>query len=75
MFIDHRQEQWPEWLGMAGFAYNNKVYTETKVSPFKVNQGQDPRMGFKMRKKEKYEGVEKFVERMKSMQKEAKAAL
>ena len=24
MFINHRQEQWPEWLGMAEFAYNNK---------------------------------------------------
>jgi len=25
MFIDHRQEQWPEWLGTAEFAYNNKL--------------------------------------------------
>ena len=25
MFIDHRQEQWPEWLGTAEFAYNNKA--------------------------------------------------
>jgi len=33
MFIDHRQEQWPEWLGTAEFAYNNKVHTGTKVSP------------------------------------------
>jgi len=22
MFINHRQEQWPEWLGTAEFAYN-----------------------------------------------------
>jgi len=47
----------------------------TKVSPFKANQGQDPRMGFKMRKKEKYEGAEKFVEKMRKVQKEAKTAL
>jgi len=39
MFIDHRQEQWPEWLGTAEFAYNNKVQTSTKVSPFKANSG------------------------------------
>jgi len=32
-------------------------------------------MGFKMRKKEKYEEAEKFAERMRNMQKEAKAAL
>jgi len=75
MFIDHRQEQWPEWLGMAEFAYNNKVHTGTKVSPFKANNGQDPRMGFEMRKRDKYEGAEKFAERMKNVQKEAKAAL
>jgi len=39
MFIDYRQEQWPEWLGTAEFAYNNKVQTSTKVSPFKANAG------------------------------------
>ena len=74
-FIDYRQEQWPEWLGMAEFAYNNKVHTGTKVSLFKANNGQDPRMGFKMRKKGKHEGAEKFVERMKKVQEEVKAAL
>ena len=25
MFIDHQQEQWPDWLVTAKFAYNNKV--------------------------------------------------
>ena len=25
VFIDHRQEQWPDWLGTAEFAYNNKI--------------------------------------------------
>ena len=75
MFIDHRQEQWPEWLGMAEFAYNNKVHIGTKVSPFKANNGQDPRMGFEMRKKGKYKGAEKFAERMRSVQEKAKAVL
>ena len=64
MFIDHRQDQWPEWLGTAEFTYNNKVQTSTKVSPFKANSGQDPRMGFELRKKGKFEEVKKFVERM-----------
>jgi len=75
MFIDHQQEQWPEWLGTAEFAYNNKVHTGTKVLPFKANSGQDPRMGFEMRKKGKQEGAEKFAERMKNVQEEAKVAL
>jgi len=39
MFIDHRQEQWPNWLATAEFAYNNKVQTSTKVSPFRANNG------------------------------------
>jgi len=75
MFIDHQQEQWPEWLETAEFAYNNKVHTGTKVSPFQANSRQNPRMGFEMRKKERFEKAEKFVERMKEVQKEAKAAL
>jgi len=75
MFIDHRQEQWPEWLGMAEFVYNNKAHSSTRTSPFKANYRQDPRMGFEGRKKEKYAGAEKFVEKIKEIQEEAKAAL
>jgi len=75
MFIDHRQEQWPEWLGTAEFAYNNKAHSSTRTLPFKANYGQDPRMGFEGRKKGKYEGAEKFIEKMKEIQEEAKAAL
>jgi len=75
MFINHRQEQWPEWLGTAEFAYNNKAHSSTRTSPFKANYGQDPRIGFEGRKKGKYEGAEKFVEKMKEIQEEAKAAL
>jgi len=52
---------------MAEFAYNNKVHTEIKVSPFKANQGQDPRMGFEMRKKGKYERAEKFAKRIRNV--------
>jgi len=75
MFIDHRQEQWPDWLGMAEFTYNNKAYSSTKVLPFKANYGQDPRIGFEMRRKGKYEGMEKFVTKIKEIQEEAKAVL
>jgi len=75
MFIDHRQEQWSDWLGMAEFTYNNKVYSSTKVSPFKANYRQDPRMGFEMRRKGKYKGAEKFVTKMKEIQEKAKAAV
>jgi len=39
IFIDHQQEQWPDWLATAEFAYNNKVQTSTKVSLFRANNG------------------------------------
>ena len=75
VFIDHRQEQWPDSLGMAEFVYNNKIHMATKISPFKANYGQDPRMGFEGRRKEKYKAAGKFVKRIKKIQKEAKAVL
>ena len=60
---------------MAEFVYNNKAYSSTKTLPFKANCGQDPRMGFKVRKKKKYKGAEKFIAKMKEIQEETKAAL
>jgi len=65
VFIDHRQEQWPDWLGIVEFAYNNKIHAATKILLFKANYSQDPRMGFEGRRKGKYEAAGKFVERMK----------
>jgi len=61
MFIDHRQEQWPEWLGMVEFAYYNKAHSSTWTSPFKADYRQDPRIGFKGRKKGKYQRAKKFI--------------
>ena len=46
-----------------------------KVSPFKANCGQDPRMEFKERKRGRYKVVREFVQRMKRIQKEAKVVL
>jgi len=62
-------------LGTAEFAYNNKVHSSTKTLLFKANYGQDSRMGFKVRRKGKYEGAEKFVTKMKEIQEKAKVAL
>ena len=75
MFVDHRQEQWPEWLGTAEFAYNNKKHTATQISPFKANYGLSPRMEFEGRRGKRFEAAEEFAERMKQVQEEVKAAL
>jgi len=37
------------------------------MSPFKANYGQDPRIGFKGKKKGKYQGAKKFIEKMKEI--------
>ena len=47
----------------------------TKTLPFKANYGQDPRIGFKIKKKGKYKEVEKFVTKIKEIQEETKAVL
>jgi len=75
MFINHRQEQWPDWLGTVEFAYNNKVHSSTKILSFKANYRQDPRIGFEMRRKRKYKGAKKFVTKIREIQEEAKAVL
>jgi len=75
MFVDHRQEQWPEWLGTVEFAYNNKKHTATQISPFEANYGLSPRMGFEGRRGKRFEAAEEFAERMKQVQEEVKAAL
>jgi len=74
-FVEHRQKDWPEWLAVAEFAVNNKVYTATKVSPFMANYGKELRMEGDIRRKGKVESATMFVERMKKVQEEAEAAL
>jgi len=56
MFINYRQKQWPEWLGTAEFVYNNKMYSSTRTLPFKANYEQDPKMGFKRKKRKNTKG-------------------
>ena len=57
------------------FTFNNKVHTVTNLLLFKVNYGQELRVGFEIRKKGKYVKTEEFVKEMKGMHEETKAAL
>ena len=74
-FVEHRQKDWPEWLASAEFAVNNKPHTTTKMSLFMANYGKELRMGGDIRKKGKVESATEFVEKMKKVQEEARAAL
>ena len=75
LFINHRQKDWPEQLALAEFVVNNKVHSATKVLPFIVNYDRELRLGANIRKKEKVEKVTEFVERIKKIQEEVRAAL
>ena len=75
MYVNHRQNNWSEWLAIAEFSCNNKVHTVTKMSLFKENYRREPRMGFDIRKKGKNEKAEEFVREMKERHEEARAAL
>ena len=74
MYVNHRQNNWAEWLATAEFTFNNKMHTATKMSPFQVNYEREPRMGFDIRKKGKNEKVEEFAREMKEKH-ETRAAL
>ena len=75
MYVNHRQNNWLEWLATVEFAFNNTIHTATKSSLFKVNYRRELRMGFDIRKKRKNVKVEKFVKEMKGRHEEAKAVL
>ena len=75
MYVNHRQNNWAEWLATAEFAFNNKVHTATKMSPFQANYRRELGMGFDIRKKRKNEKAEEFAREMKERHKKARAAL
>ena len=76
MYVNHRQNNWAEWLAMAEFAFNNnKMYTVIKILLFQVNYGRELRMDFDIRKKGKDEKAEEFMREIKKRHEEARAAL
>ena len=76
MYVNHRQNNWAEWLAIAEFAFNNnKMYTVIKILLFQVNYGRELRMDFDIRKKGKDEKAEEFVREIKKRHEEARAAL
>ena len=74
-FTEHRQRYWPEWLVIAEFAVNNKVYTVIKVLSFVANYSRELQMGVDIRRKGKVENATEFVERMRKVQEEVGMAL
>jgi transposase InsO family protein len=76
VFVNERQDNWDELLPLAEFQYNNHVHSGTQQTPFLLDTGRHPRMGFEpMRPASHLETVNEFTDRMHSALTEAKSAL
>jgi hypothetical protein len=76
IFISERQNDWDTLLLLGEFAYNNHIHASTQHTPFFLDTGRHPRMGFEPNQRSsKLEAVNKFADRMKSSLNEAWAAL
>ena len=76
VFVGERQDDWYSLLPLAEFAYNNHVHSSTQQTPFLLDTGRHPRMGFEPHQPpSRLEAVNEFTDRMKSTLEEAKSAL
>jgi hypothetical protein len=75
VFCGERQNDWADLLPMAEFQYNNHIHSSTQQTPFMLDCGQHPRMGFEPQQPSRVELANEFANRMKLATEEAKAAL
>ena len=47
LFVNKQQDDWEELLPLSKFQYNNHVHSATQQTPFMLDSGRHPRMGFK----------------------------
>jgi transposase InsO family protein len=75
-FTSRRQDHWDGLLPMGEFFYNNTKHLSTQQTPFMVDTGRNPRMGFEPQQpRSTLESANEFAERMALGIEEAKAAL
>ena len=75
LFVNHRQDDWAEWLPLAEFSHNNRVQASTRQTPFMLNNGRHPRTGIEPFRESRNQSVDDFVKKMQAAKKEAEAAL
>ena len=74
--MNKRQDDWDELLPLVEFQYNNHVHSATQQTPFMLDTGRQPRMGFEPRQPEsRLETINEFRDRMDSTLSEARSAL
>jgi len=75
LFIGERQDDWADLLPMAELQYNNHIHSSIQQTPFFLDSGHHPRMGFEPQQPSQLESVNKFTDQMKLVLEEAKATL
>jgi len=76
LFVNECQDDWDKLLPLGKFAYNNHVHSSTQQTPFMVDTGRHPRMGFELQQLRSHvESVNEFKDRMARGLEEARAAL
>ena len=75
LFVNQRQDDWFDWLSIAEFAYNDQVHTLTQTSPFMLNAGQNPQLGFEPILESRLKLLDNFMSRMAQAMEEAQATL
>jgi len=76
IFVRERQDDWYTLLPLVEFSYNNHIHSSTKQTPFLLNTGWHPQMGFEPHQPPScFEAVNEFTDRMKDTLEEAKSAL
>ena len=75
LFVNQRQDDWYDWLSIAKFAYNDRVHALTQTSPFMVDVGQNPCLGFEPIRESQLKSLDNFTSRMAQVTEEAGAAL
>jgi hypothetical protein len=76
IFTSRRQDNWDKLLPLGEFSHNNHVHSSTQQTPFMVDTGRHPCMGFEPQQpRSKLESVNEFVDCMAQGLEEATAAL
>jgi hypothetical protein len=76
IFTSQRQDDWDKLLPLGKFAHNNHVHSSTQHTPFMIDTGRHPCMGFgPQQAQSKLESVNEFTDQMAKGLEEAKAAL
>jgi len=76
LFVNEHQDDWDKLLPLGEFVYNNHIHSLMQQTPFMVDTGRHPRMGFEPQQPRSHmESVNEFKDHMARGLEEAKAAL